>query len=149
MLVVRANTAWSHVPQGAITTVQLSDGRVFTVVNNSGCREVRGVPDEDDVLFWKEWREYVDYIFDYHTPTPRERIAWESFRDYAVTRARRPEKVEAFEWALAYILANGDTPLSELTDKVVKLRELPRRLAREGAAQALRKARFYWPELFR
>ncbi len=164
MLVVRDHRFWTHVPQGYVTTVQLSDGRVFAVENNSGYSALRGVPEEEDHLFWREWRAYMAYVLGDRPEdslSMREYVAWVAFLDHPIrrTRARRPEKIEAFEWSLAYMLANGNTPLGTLVEKVIAERlqrlfpatpeTVLRRLAREGAAQALRRARYSWQWLFK
>ena len=162
MLVVRERHYWTHAPRGYVVIVQLSDGRVFEVENNSGYRVLRGVPDEDDVLFWHEWREYVECVFNCTEDdlNSRQYIAWVSFLDHPARRirARRPERIEAFTWALAYILANGEAPVSVLVEKALPRLQVMspdtprwylRWLVTAGVAQALRRARYWWKELLK
>ena len=75
MLKVLKTESWDHVPQGYTCVVELSDGRQFTVTNNSGIKELLGVPDESDVLFWKEWRRMIDVQLG-ETPEPGEMEAY-------------------------------------------------------------------------
>lgn len=79
MLRVLAVATYSSCPTETQTTVELSDGRRFTIINNSGCRNIEGTPDRSDTLFWSEWNRYIDCLFDVAEPTEEEIHAYKFY----------------------------------------------------------------------